>query len=297
MKTLKGSLCVLLVLSAAAWSMPLGSSTRTVIPSDIQQIISVDYRALKNSDTAMALKDQVLPPSLKEFEGALRGVGIDPDKDVEQLTFASYRSGKQGVRVVGIAQGQFAMATFLKKMRLQKVKPTKLRNSDIYPMPAGMQMTFLDDNTLLFGDSGAVRGALDARDGYSYTLDSNSQIADMIGSVRAGRLRYHQETHPGLALHHELPERRELRSRCRDFGFGDRNHAVFAAEGGHAVQENVGHAGGEAGSRQRDRQLREFKSSDALQSGRQTVPGVAAFALVRGGVEVVQRRGEAADES
>jgi hypothetical protein len=186
MKTLKGGLCVLLVLSAVAWSMPLGSSARTVIPSDIQQIISVDYRALKNSDTAMAMKQQVLPPSLKEFEGALRGVGIDPDKDVEQLTFASYRSGKQGVRVVGVAQGQFAMATVLKKMRLQKVKPIKLRNSDIYPMPAGMQMTFLDDSTLLFGDSGALRGALDARDGYSYTLDSNSQIADMIGSVESG---------------------------------------------------------------------------------------------------------------
>ena len=186
MKTLKGGLCVLLVLSAMAWSMPLGSSARTVIPSDIQQIISVDYRALKNSDTAMAMKQQVLPPSLKEFEGALRGVGIDPDKDVEQLTFASYRSGKQGVRVVGVAQGQFAMATVLKKMRLQKVKPIKLRNSDIYPMPAGMQMTFLDDSTLLFGDSGALRGALDARDGYSYTLDSNSQIADMMGSVDSG---------------------------------------------------------------------------------------------------------------
>ena len=76
-----------------------------MIPSDIQQIISVDYRAMKNSDTAMALKQQVLPQSLKEFEGALRSVGIDPDKDVEQLTFASYRSGKQGVRVVGVAQG------------------------------------------------------------------------------------------------------------------------------------------------------------------------------------------------
>ena len=105
MKTLRSGICVVLMLSAAAWAMPLGSSARTVIPSDIQQIISVDYRALKNSDTAMALKQQVLPPSLKEFEGALRGVGIDPDKDVEQLTFASYRSGKQGVRVVGIAPG------------------------------------------------------------------------------------------------------------------------------------------------------------------------------------------------
>ena len=174
MTTFRDGICVLLVLSAAAWAMPLGSSARTVIPSDIQQIISVDYRALKNSDTAMALKQQVLPPSLKEFEGALRGVGIDPDKDVEQLTFASYRSGKQGVRVVGVAQGQFPMAAFLKKMRLQKVKPIKVRNSDIYPMPAGMQMTFLDDNTLLFGDSGALRGALDARDGYSYSLDSNT---------------------------------------------------------------------------------------------------------------------------
>src|SRR5580704_5657136 len=127
MKTVKSVVCVLLALSAAAWSMPLGSSARTVIPADIQQLISVDYRALKNSDTAMALKQQVLPPSLKEFEGALRGVGIDPDKDVDQLTFASYRSGKNGVRVVGIAQGNFAMAVVLKKMRLQKVKPIKLR--------------------------------------------------------------------------------------------------------------------------------------------------------------------------
>jgi hypothetical protein len=186
MKTMTSGIGVVLLLSAAAWAMPLGSSARTVIPSDIQQIISVDYRALKNSDTAMALKQQVLPPSLKEFEGALRGVGIDPDRDVEQLTFASYRSGKQGVRIVGIAQGQFPTAVVLKKMRLNKVRPVKLRNTDIYPMPAGMQMTFLDDNTLLFGDSGALRGALDTRDGYSYGLDSNNQIADMMGSVESG---------------------------------------------------------------------------------------------------------------
>jgi hypothetical protein len=186
MKTVTGGICVLLLLSASAWPMALGSSARTVIPSDIQQIISVDYRALKNSDTAMALKQQVLPPSLKEFEVALRGVGIDPDRDVEQLTFASYRSGKQGVRIVGIAQGQFPTATVLKKMRLNKVRPLKLRNTDIYPMASGMQMTFLDDSTLLFGDSGAVRGALDTRDGYSYSMDSNNQIADMIGAVDSG---------------------------------------------------------------------------------------------------------------
>ncbi len=185
-RVLRGLWCVLLCC-AVGQAMPLGGTARTAIPSDIQQLISVDYRALKNSDTAMALKQQVLPPSLKQFEGALKGVGIDPEKDVEQLTFASYRLPKKdGVYVVGIAQGSFTTATVLKKIRLQKIKPVKYRSADIYPMSGGMQMTFLDESTLLFGDGAAVRGAMDARDGFATTLDSNSQIVDMIGSVDSG---------------------------------------------------------------------------------------------------------------
>src|SRR5947209_4833618 len=93
------------ILSTTLRALPRGSAARRVIPSEVQQIISVDYRALKESDTAMALKQQVLPPSLKEFEGALKGIGIDPQKDVDQLTFASYRRGKEGIKVVGVAQG------------------------------------------------------------------------------------------------------------------------------------------------------------------------------------------------
>jgi hypothetical protein len=71
----------------------------------------------------------------------------------------------------------------LKKM---KMKPVKYRDSNLYPMNGGMDMTFLDDNTLLFGDTSAIKGALDARDGYTATLDSKPEIADMIGSVESG---------------------------------------------------------------------------------------------------------------
>jgi hypothetical protein len=179
------SICVLFS-AAMAWSMPLGTSARAVIPSDIQQIISVDYRALRSSDTAMALKAQVLPENVKQFEGALKGVGVDPEKDVDQLIFASYRVPKQGVRIVGIAQGLFPVKTFNKKMALKKIKPKKYRDAALYPMSGGMEMTFLDDSTLLFGDISAIQGALDARDGYATGLDSNSQMADMIPSVDSG---------------------------------------------------------------------------------------------------------------
>jgi hypothetical protein len=178
-----GRLATFLFVGAAAWAMPLGSSSRAVIPSEIQQIISVDYRALHDSPTAMALKQQVLPQSLKEFEVALKGIGIDSDKDVDQLTFASYRKSKNNVQVVGMAQGSFSAKTVLRRMRLKKIVPTKYRTAEIYTMGNGMMMTFLDENTLLFGNDTAVKGSLDARDGEAPTIDSNSTMADMMSAV------------------------------------------------------------------------------------------------------------------
>ena len=173
----------LVVMSASAWALPLGTSMRSVIPSDLQQLISVDYRALHDSPTAQQLKQQVLPQSLKQFETALKGVGIDADRDVDQLTFAAYRQGKSGIRTVGMAQGSFQSKTILKRMTVKKIKPIKYRTSDIYSMGNGMMMTFLDDNTLLFGDDGAVKGALDARDGVAPNFDSSSTMADMMSAV------------------------------------------------------------------------------------------------------------------
>jgi hypothetical protein len=167
----------------AATAMPLNSSARAVVPADLQQLISVDYRALKDSPTAMMLKQQVLPDNLKQFESALKGIGIDPDKDVDTLAFASFRTPKMGIKGVGVAAGPFAMKAVLKKMTAQKIKPTKYRQSNIYNMDGGMVMSFLDDSTLLFGEISAVKIALDTRDGMVLGLDTNQTMADMMANV------------------------------------------------------------------------------------------------------------------
>jgi hypothetical protein len=164
-------------------AMPLNSSARAVVPADLQQLISVDYRALKDSAVAMQLKEQLMPDNIKEFETALKGVGIDPNKDVDTLTFASFRTAKQGTKAVGVAAGPFAMKAVLKKMTLRKIKPTKHGTSNIYPMDGGMVMSFLDDSTLLFGELSAVKLALDTRDGTILSLDTNSNMADMMSDV------------------------------------------------------------------------------------------------------------------
>jgi hypothetical protein len=169
-------------LASPGWSLPMGTAARSVVPMDVQQIISVDYRAVHNSPPAMALRNKLLPENLKTFEAALKGAGIDPDRDLDQLTFVSFRIPKQGVKIVGVGQGPFPMKAFLKKMLKDKVRPMKLREALLYPM-GGMQMTFLDDSTILFGDNSAMHGALDARDGLSQRLDSNPQVSDLMSSV------------------------------------------------------------------------------------------------------------------
>src|SRR3954471_15308124 len=157
-------LVLVMLGSSFSFGAALGTTTRTAIPSAVQQIISVDYRALRNSPTAIELKNKVLPDNLKEFETALRGIGLNPDTEVEQLTFASFRV-KSGLKIIGVATGQFPSKKFVQKLKLKKITGNKYRRAIVYPMNGGIQMSFLDDYTMLFGDQSAVRAALDARDG------------------------------------------------------------------------------------------------------------------------------------
>lgn len=173
----------LLLFATAGYAMPIPSSARAMVPAEIQQLIGVDYRALKDSPTAMQLKQQVLPQDLKDLEASLKGMGIDADHDLDQLTFASFRSGKQGIQTIGVAQGSFSAKSVLKKLKLKKIAGTKYGNALLYPMQSGLVMTFLDDNTLAFGTRASLESALDTRDGKRASLDSNPTMADQMAAV------------------------------------------------------------------------------------------------------------------
>ena len=185
MKQFLTALLVCGALGMPVFAAPVSSSARTVIPSAIQQILSVDYRALRDSQTARALKDRVMPDNLKQFETALKGAGIDAERDAEQITFVTYRPAKGGVNAIGIAQGPFKQKEFLEKMRLKKIKPEKYALAYLYPMGSDMQLVFLDPSTILFGENAAIKGAIDVRDKGADSLESNNTVNDLIGSVDA----------------------------------------------------------------------------------------------------------------
>ena len=183
MKNLSLALAALLLYATAGFAMPIASSARAMVPSDLQQIIGVDYRALKDSPTAQALKQQVMPDNLKELESALKGIGIDSEHDLDQLTFASFRTEKKGIQTIGVAGGSFSAKNVLKRLKLKKIAPTKYGTANIYPMNNGLVMTFLDDNTLAFGTPASLHSALDTRDGKRPSLDANSIMTDQMSAV------------------------------------------------------------------------------------------------------------------
>jgi hypothetical protein len=174
---------ILFLCATVGYAMPIASSARSMVPSEVQQLIGVDYRALKDSPTAMALKAQVLPDNLKELESALKAIGIDSDHDLDQLNFASFRTEKKGIETIGVAAGSFSAKAVLKKLKLKKIAATKYGTTSIYPMDNGLVMTFTDDNTLVFGTPDSLHSALDVRDGKRPSFDSNSVMTDQMSAV------------------------------------------------------------------------------------------------------------------
>ena len=175
-----------LVLSATfSQAAELSSDAKSAIPKNVQQLIVVDYRAMQNSNAAMALKDRVLPPELKRLETALKNAKLNVDKDADVLAFASFGdSSGQGTRIVGIAQGQFQTQSILAGFAKSKAKTTVVRNNTIYPMgSAGMSVVFLDQTTMVFGDKSAVKTAIDARDGIIPNFLSNGEMINDMGTV------------------------------------------------------------------------------------------------------------------
>jgi hypothetical protein len=173
---------ILLLSVTVGYAMPIASSARSMVPAEIQQLIGVDYRAIKDSPTAMALKQQVLPDNIKQAEVDLKAIGISSDNDLDQLNVVSFRTEKKGIQTVYVAAGSFSAKAVIKKMKIKKIASTKYGSAAIYPM-GDMVMTFLDENTLAFGSPDSLHSALDTQDGKRPAIDSNSVMTDQMAAV------------------------------------------------------------------------------------------------------------------
>jgi hypothetical protein len=182
---------LLLAVAGLAHGAQLSTDSRTAIPHEVQQLVVIDYRAMQNSAAAMDLRDRVMPPDLKQFDEALRKSGLNDNHDVDVLAIALFRPSPSSevLLTVSIAQGQFPTQDILANFRKQKILPIRIRTNRIYPLAkTGMVLCFVDPSTMVFGGKDAVEKALDARDGISSSMLTNSTLMDAMRAVDAASL-------------------------------------------------------------------------------------------------------------
>jgi hypothetical protein len=176
----------LATMTLAAPAAQLTGDARAAIPHDVQQLVVIDYRAMQNSNTAMELRDRVMPPDLKQFDEAIRKSGLNDNHDVDELAFALFRTGASAdsLETVGVAQGQFDTQSIMANFRKQKIQPKLVRTNRVYPLAhTGMVLCFVESSTMIFGSMEAVRAALDVRDGFAPGMLTNAPIMDAMQSV------------------------------------------------------------------------------------------------------------------
>src|SRR5258708_19518001 len=96
----------------------------------------------------MALKQQVLPDNLKELETALKGIGIDAERDLDQLNFASFRTEKKGIQTIGVAACSFSAKAVLMTMKLKKMATTIYGPINIFPIVTDLSKTFMSTTSI-----------------------------------------------------------------------------------------------------------------------------------------------------
>lgn len=198
---------ILLAGAGFASGAQLSTDARGAIPHDVQQLVVIDYRAMQDSSSAMALRNRVMPPELKQFDEALSKftlkigesagkpasseAGEPIDQYVDELAFALFRPtpSSDSLQMVGIAQGQFPTQDILASFRAQKMRPTVVRANNIYPMSrTGMVLCFVDPSTMVFGSKDSVTKALDARDGMTSSMLTNGAMMNAMQSVDSNAL-------------------------------------------------------------------------------------------------------------
>ena len=180
------TLAALVAAAVSVHAAQLSTDARSAIPQDVQQLVTIDYRAMQNSPTAMQLRDRVMPPDLKQFDEALQRSGLNENHDVDQLAFALFRPdpAKEEVVTLGIAEGQFSVPDIVASFRKKGIKPSVIRQNKIYPMSkTGMVLCFVDPSTMVFGGTDAVKASLNARDGNIPNLLANGMFMDAMRSV------------------------------------------------------------------------------------------------------------------
>jgi hypothetical protein len=152
-------------------------------PADTLQVAFTNLAELRSTPAYPQIRQRFLNQQLRTFQELLRPLGIDPDRDLDEV-MVGWRgeiAGPSGY--LGLAAGRFQPDLVEKyfdrtNMPIRQYDGTNLYGFGSGSDPGDLFFTFLNDSIAAFGRLADLKAMLDARQGSASALNAN---ADFVG--------------------------------------------------------------------------------------------------------------------
>lgn len=157
-------------------------------PVDTQQVAYSNFAQLRSLPDYPQIRQHVLYQQFGGFHLFLRSVGIDPEKDIDEVMLGWRGQSLSGPGSFGIAAGRFEPAKAREFFAQNQLPVQTYAGFDLFAFgsgadPADTFFTFLDSTTAAFGRLHDLKALLDVEAGAVGSLNSNQTFLNYEGEL------------------------------------------------------------------------------------------------------------------
>jgi hypothetical protein len=185
--SLAGSLGALLFPTPLAAAQLPGEALNT-FPADTLQVAFTNIAELRSLSIYPQIRQRILNRQLHAFEDFLRPMGIEPEKDIDEvmLGWRGEMVGPSGF--LGLASGRFQPDVIRQYFEHTNLPVREYDGAELYAFGSGSDpndlfFTFFDNSLAAFGRLADVKAMLDARQGSANALNANADFVNWQGEL------------------------------------------------------------------------------------------------------------------
>jgi hypothetical protein len=150
-------------------------------PADTQQVAYSNFAQLRSSPDYPQIRQHVLQQQLLGFQEFLRSLGVDLEKDVDEVILGWRGESLSGPGSYGLAAGRFDSDKIREVFTRTRLPVQSYAGSDLLAFgsgadPADTFFTFLDSSLAAFGRLHDLKALLDVRQGSADALETNQTL-------------------------------------------------------------------------------------------------------------------------
>jgi hypothetical protein len=180
---LAGLTLAALLFPALACGQGMARDALAMFPADTQQLAYLNLAQFRGMAEYPLIRRYLLTSQLRDFQDFLRSVGVDPEKDVDEVVLGWRGEPGSDAGFYGQAEGRFDLDRVQQFFTKQQLPIQEYQGQHLYAFGSGTSsmdtfFAFLSPSSAAFGRLADLKDLLDVRARTKPALDTNSKFVD-----------------------------------------------------------------------------------------------------------------------